>query len=198
MNHPRPLHPRPGAAEPATHRPVRRSVAEIVRLEQRDRIAMSRSDRLADRITAFSGSMTFVYVHVVWFILWIALNRGLFGFRPFDPFPFGLLTLIVSLEAIFLSTFVLLSQNRQARVADRREEIDLQVNVISEQEITEVLRILDRISAHLGVDLGADPELPKMEQVTNLTTLMDEIDTVERQTDPVGARGPDSAVDTEA
>src|SRR5262249_31133300 len=166
---------RAGTARGDARRPVRRSVAEIVRLEQRDRIAMSRSDHIADQITAFSGSMLFVYLHVVWFALWIGLNRGLFGLRPFDPFPFGLLTMMVSLEAIFLSTFVLLSQTRQARLADRRAEIDLQLDVISEQEISKILRVLDRVCAHLGVDLSADAEVYEMEQVTNLTALMDEI-----------------------
>ncbi len=187
-----------GARRLGTHRPVRHTVTEIVRLEQRDRTAMSRSDRIADWITGFSGSMPFVYLHVVWFACWIALNRGIFGTTPFDPFPFGLLTMIVSLEAIFLATFVLISQNRQALQSDRRAKIDLQLNVISEQEVTTILRVLDLISTHLGVDLTADPDLQAMEQVTDLTRLMDEIDEAELARDPEGAKGPDSAVDTEA
>lgn len=81
--------------------------------------ARSLQDRIADKITAFAGSMPFVYVHVVWFALWIAINEGLFRTDlVFDPFPFGLLTMIVSLEAIFLSTFVMISQNR----ADSKRE----------------------------------------------------------------------------
>jgi uncharacterized membrane protein len=73
----------------------------------------------------WSGSMFFIYAHCVWFALWIAANVGWLGFSAFDPFPFGLLTTIVSLKAIFLSTFVLVSQNRQAALADRRSELDL-------------------------------------------------------------------------
>jgi uncharacterized membrane protein len=88
-----------------------------------------REDRVADKITAFSGSMQFVYVHIVWFTAWIVLNVTIVRF---DPYPFGLLTLIVSLEAIFLSTFVLLSQNREATRSDLRSEIDFETNVLSE------------------------------------------------------------------
>ncbi len=181
-----------------THRPVRHTVTEIVRLEQRDRIGMSRSDRLADWITAFSGSMPFVYLHIVWFAGWIALNRGLFGLTPFDPFPFGLLTMIVSLEAIFLATFVLLSQNRQALQSDQRARIDLQLDVISEQEITTILRVLDRIGTHLGLDFTADPELQAMEALTDLTRLMDEIDEAASTHGPDGATGPRPDADPEA
>jgi len=181
-----------------THRPVRHTVTEIVRLEQRDRIGMSRSDRLADWITAFSGSMPFVYLHIVWFVGWIALNRGFFGLTPFDPFPFGLLTMIVSLEAIFLATFVLLSQNRQALQSDQRARIDLQLNVISEQEVTTILRVLDRIGTHLGLDFTADPELQAMEALTDLTRLMDEIDEAASTRGPDGAMGPRPDADPEA
>jgi uncharacterized membrane protein len=183
--------PRPSQAGPrrlGTRRLVRQTVTEIVRLEQRDRLAISRSERIADWITALSGSMPFVYFHVVWFAVWIALNQGFVGPAPFDPFPFGLLTMLVSLEAIFLATFVLISQNRQALQSDRRTKIDLQLNVISEQEVTTILRVLDLISAHLGVDLTADPDLHGMEQVTDLTRLMDEIDEAELSHGSAGER----------
>jgi uncharacterized membrane protein len=86
-------------------------------------------DRAADKITSFAGSMLFVYLHIAWFTVWIILN--VVGLR-FDPFPFGLLTLIVSLEAIFLATFVMLSQNREAARSDIRAEIDFETNVLSE------------------------------------------------------------------
>jgi uncharacterized membrane protein len=99
-------------------------------------------DRVADQITAFSGSMGFVYLHVFWFTLWIVGN--VYWWR-FDPFPFGLLTLIVSLEAIFLSTFVLLSQNRESARSDQRAEIDFETNVLSEVW-------LEAVAEKLGVD----------------------------------------------
>ena len=90
-------------------------------------------DRASDAITAFAGSMKFVYIHTVWFFVWIALNVGMLGAAlVFDEFPFGLLTMIVSLEAIFLSTFVMISQNRQAVRADIRSDLDFVNNVRSE------------------------------------------------------------------
>ena len=107
-----------------------------------------RQNRIADGATAFSGSLLFVYLHAAWFVVWLLVNLGAFGSALiFDPFPFGLLTLIVSLEAIFLSTFVLISQNRQAARADIRSELDYETNVRSE--------IWSRaIAAKLGVDLA--------------------------------------------
>lgn len=101
-------------------------------------------DRVADRITAFAGSMTFVYLHMAWFAVWIVLNVAGAGF---DPFPFGLLTLVVSLEAIFLSTFVMLSQNREAARSEIRSEIDFETNVLSEVW-------LEAVAERLGIDVA--------------------------------------------
>lgn len=103
----------------------------------------TKQDRLADAITKFSGSMKFVYLHIVLFAAWIAYNL-IARQSGFDPFPFGLLTLIVSLEAIFLSTFVMLSQNRQAKQSDLRAELDYEVNVKAEQEISEIKELLKK------------------------------------------------------
>ena len=101
---------------------------------------MSAQERLAEVVTNFAGSMTFVYVHVVWFTLWVAANTGLLGVTAFDPFPFGLLTLIVSLEAIFLSTFVMIGQNRQGRFAALKAEHDYQAQTLELQENTRLTR----------------------------------------------------------
>lgn len=104
-------------------------------------------DDVTDAVTAFAGSLTFVYLHVGWFAVWVALNAGIFGAAvEFDGFPFGLLTLIVSLEAIFLSTFVMITQNRQAARADVRSELDFETNLRSEVW-----------SVHIGRKLGLDP-----------------------------------------
>ncbi len=103
--------------------------------------------RAADKVTAFAGSLNFVYLHSVWFGIWIVLNVGLAGAAlQFDKFPFGLLTMIVSLEAIFLSTFVMVSQNRQAARADIRSELDFETNLRSEIW-----------SVHIGHAMGIDP-----------------------------------------
>jgi uncharacterized membrane protein len=91
----------------------------------------------------------------VWFAAWIVINGGVVrGIAPFDPFPFSLLTMVVSLEAIFLSIWILISQNQMSRQADRREHLDLQINLLAEQESTATLRIVNRIAEHLGVDLA--------------------------------------------
>jgi uncharacterized membrane protein len=174
------------------------TVTEMIHLEHRDRLNMSYSDHVADWITAFSGSMVFVGLHVAWFTGWIAYNLGWLGLKQFDPFPFGLLTMIVSLEAIFLSTFVLISQNRQAVQADRRAKIDLQVDVMGEQEVSKVLQLLVAIASKLDVPVPDAATVLRMEQATTITHLMDEIDEAEKRLDPEGAKGPDSAVDTEA
>jgi uncharacterized membrane protein len=99
-------------------------------------------DRVSDKITAFAGSMAFVYLHVVWFAVWIVLNETPW---KFDPYPFGLLTLVVSLEAIFLSTFVMISQNRESALSDARDEVDFETNVLSEAW-------LEAFAEKLGID----------------------------------------------
>jgi len=111
--------------------------------------AIKRSeDRVADRSTAFAGSLNFVYIHTVWFAVWIAINIGLLGAAlKFDEFPFGLLTMVVSLEAIFLATFVMVSQNRQAARSDIRSDLDFENNLRSEIW-----------SVHIGQALGLDAE----------------------------------------
>ncbi|MBD3361974.1 DUF1003 domain-containing protein [Candidatus Woesearchaeota archaeon] len=109
------------------------------------------SQRISDTITKFCGSMIFVYLHSIWFALWIILNIGMFAiFGLFDPFPYGLLTMIVSLEAILLSTFILISQNRQSAKADLRAEMDYRVNLKSEKEITEILERLKNLERKIS------------------------------------------------
>jgi uncharacterized membrane protein len=119
-------------------------------------------DRIAGRITDFAGSMLFVYLHTVWFGLWIAINAGLLlavglGIVPYDPFPFGFLTLVVSLEAIFLSTFVMIAQNRQSSIADRRAEADYEVNVRAEAEIARLTHLVEMLLMHHAEHEEATP-----------------------------------------
>lgn len=105
-------------------------------------------DRIADRVTSFAGSLNFVYLHSIWFGVWIAINAGVLGAGlTFDEFPYGLLTMVVSLEAIFLATFVMVSQNRQAARSDIRSDLDFENNLRSEIW-----------SVHIGEKLGIDAE----------------------------------------
>lgn len=136
--------------------------------------------RLADAITTFSGRLVFVYVHIVWFGLWILLNTGRLGVSPFDPFPYGLLTMIVSLEAIFLSTFVLISQNRLSAEAEGRANLSLQIGLLTEHETTRVLQMLDAIQAKLGIENDEDSALADLEMETKPEDVLAEIERLQK------------------
>ena len=121
------------------------------------------AERVADKLTAGFGSMAFLVLNVIWFVVWIVINVGLIpGIEPFDPFPFGFLTMVVSLEAIALAIIVLISQNRAAKIADLREEVDLQVNILTEKEITKLLQVVAQLAEKQGLDLSRDRELQTM------------------------------------
>lgn len=121
-------------------------------------------ERVADRMTRLASNPYFFALHVVWFAAWIIMNVGLTPMRPFDPYPFGLLTMIVSLEAIFLSLFVLMAQGREASIAELREELTLQVNLRIEAEVTKTLQLVAGLYTRLGHIVGDDPELREMLQ----------------------------------
>jgi uncharacterized membrane protein len=134
---------------------VGRNVARVAKLESDQINGRTVTERIAGAVTRAAGTAAFAIIHLVWFAAWIVMNAGFVrGIAPFDPFPFSLLTMIVSLEAIFLSIWILISQNQMSRQADRREHLDLQINLLAEQESTATLRIVNRIAGHLGVDLA--------------------------------------------
>lgn len=137
----------------------------------------SLTDKMADFMTNVFGSVWFLIFNLLWFGAWMLMNTGYIPeIKPFDPFPYGLLTMIVSLEAIFLAIIVLISQNRAAHIAEMREEIDLQLNVKAEQEITKILIILDEIHDHLGLNPEDDAELVMMKQQTDLDEIEKELE----------------------
>lgn len=146
---------------------IRKNISAISDMQRRDVAARKPQERLSDSITRFSGSTLFVFLHVVWFGIWILLNIGLIHLpyvSEFDPFPFGLLTMIVSLEAIFLSTFVLISQNRMSSLSEKRAELDLQVNMLAEQKAAKTLELLEHIAQQLDsvydrFNYKTDPEI---------------------------------------
>lgn len=118
--------------------------------------------QVSDDLTSIFGSTGFLVLNTVFFIVWIAINLGWVPeIKPFDPFPFGLLTMIVSLEAIFLAIFILVSQNRSSYIATLRDEFHLRVNLIAEEEITKILEVLAEIRKEMGIK-GVDPELETM------------------------------------
>lgn len=154
---------------------TQRNVEVVSKLEAAAREQRTRTDRIADGIANFCGSMTFVWVHVVWFGGWILINL-IPGVRHIDPFPFTFLTLVVSLEAIFLSTFILISQNHDTKLSERRNHLDLQINLLSEQENTRMLAILSAIATKVGAELPADPHLEALSQQTEPERLVAQIE----------------------
>lgn len=123
--------------------------------------------KFADDLTSWTGTPTFLLLNTYLFFVWITLNIRLIpGLIPFDPFPFGLLTMLVSLEAIFLSIFVLISQNRSAYISTIRDEVHLQINMQSEREVTKILQILGEMRKKLGIT-QEDPELHQMLEHTD-------------------------------
>jgi uncharacterized membrane protein len=122
----------------------------------------SRMEVLADRMIAFASSTPFLVVHVIIFIAWILWNVPGVPLPRFDPYPYGMLTTIVSLEAIFLSIFVLMTQSRESRIGELREELTLQVNLRMEEEITKTLHLVAGLYARLGLKMADDPELRAM------------------------------------
>ena len=151
------------------------NVKTIADLDSKTQSLATPADRIAGKITRFCGSMAFVWVHVVWFGIWIVWNTILPGKRV-DPYPFSFLTLVVSLEAIFLSTFIMIGENRQERMDERRSHLDLQINLLSEQENTKMLELLAKIAAKLDVDSGEDPSVAVLKQATRPEKLVEQID----------------------
>lgn len=148
------------------------------REELRSHIVTKRTitDRAADILTIQFGTIWFFALNAVFFIFWIAANEGMLGIEPFDPYPFNFLTMVVSLEAIFLSIIVLISQNRQSRVADMREQIDFEVNVRAKEEITKNLIILERIAKAMHIPLEYDKELKEMQTPTDIKQIQRQVE----------------------
>jgi len=166
---------------PALSDVVERNIRTILRLRAQSALQRSFQERLADGITGFSGRLGFVYLHALWFGAWLLLNTGWFGIRPFDPYPYGLLTMIVSLEAIFLSTFVLISQNRLSEESDRRADLDLHIGLLTEAELTRVLKMLRAIQDKLGIVCQDETELADLELPAHPELVLAEIERLRRR-----------------
>ena len=160
---------------PALSKIIERNIRTVINLRLKAAREQSLQDHIADAFTSFSGRMVFVYVHVVWFGVWILLNTGRLGVHPFDPFPYGLLTMIVSLEAIFLSTFVLISQNRLSEESEHRADLDLHIGLLTEHELTRVLQMLDAIQEKMGIEDHEESELADLEMETKPEDVLAEI-----------------------
>jgi len=154
--------------------PTIKAVAKIEHEAYRSRTTM---DHVAGWITRRAGSAAAIVLHVIWFTFWLLVNIGaLPGVSPFDPFPFNLLTMVVSLEAIFLTLFVLISQNRMSQEADKRAQLDLQVNLLAERETTMILQMLDRISEKLQIPETRREDLVQLLKETRIEELAQKLD----------------------
>ena len=157
---------------------VERNIGALRERAEQEDAARAHSDRLADAVTRFSGRLSFVALHVVLFGGWAVVNAGLLPVEPFDP-TFVMLATIASVEAIFLSTFVLISQNRMQARADRRSELDLQVSLLAEHEVTRLITLVSAIAHHLGVDDAHDPELAELGRDVAPERVLDEIESAD-------------------
>lgn len=159
---------------------TRENVRAMRQLEEAALARRTGADRAAAAIARFCGSITFVWLHVALFAAWIGYN-SLPWFEAFDPYPFTFLTLVLSLEAIFLAAFILISQNYEMRITERRNQLDLQINLLAEQENTKMLQILEQIAKKVGAHVGDDPQVRALEEATRPEVLVRQIEKAYRE-----------------
>src|SRR6476469_9550267 len=160
---------------------LERNIRALQQRRRREQTEATAEERVAEAITRFTGSMRFVYLHLAFFGFWIVANLGWVpGVPRWDP-SFVVLAMIASVEAIFLSTFVLISQNRMAAAADKRADLDLQVGLLAEHEVTKLVTLVSGIADRLGVKTVADTELHGIEQDVAPEAVLDEIEATENR-----------------
>jgi uncharacterized membrane protein len=142
---------------------LERNISALAERRKVDLAEAPFGDRLAESISKFAGSITFVLLHVVLVASWVLINSGSLSslIKPFDP-TFIILSTVASVEAIFLSTFILISQNRASAAADRRADLDLQIGLLAEHEVTHLITLTKRIAEHLGIHEASNPELDEL------------------------------------
>jgi uncharacterized membrane protein len=160
---------------------LRQNIETLRERRRRERESATLEQRVAQRITDFAGSMRFVYLHVALYGFWIVANLGwIGGLRPWDP-SFVVLAMIASVEAIFLSTFILITQNRMSIADDRRAELDLQVGLLAEQEITKLVQLVAEISSRMGVEAADGEDIEEMKQLVAPGEVLDAIEEGEKE-----------------
>jgi len=154
---------------------LRRNIDALRRRRQDEESGATVQERVANAITRFSGTMRFVYLHAAAYGFWIIANLGAIpGVRPWDP-SFVVLAMIASVEAIFLSTFILITQNRMAAAADRRAELDVQISLLAEAEITKLVQLVSEIAARMDIAPAGQPEVEEMKQMVAPEAVLDAI-----------------------
>lgn len=162
---------------------TQRNIETIVELDAATRANRTSGERLADNISSFCGSVAFVWTHIFWFSAWILINT-LPPLKPwrFDVFPFFFLSFIVGLEAIFLVSFILISQKRDEQLAERRNHLLLQIALLTEQENTKMLQMLRQMAEHSGANVGGDPEIRVFEAATRPDEIVAQIEQITEAT----------------
>ncbi|MFC7478691.1 DUF1003 domain-containing protein [Dankookia sp. GCM10030260] len=165
--------PRPDGLSSA----LRRNIQALEDRRRQEAAAASTEARVAQAITGFTGSMRFVYLHLALYGAWIVVNLGIVpGLPKFDP-SFVMLAMVASVEAIFLSTFVLISQNRMAAAADKRADLDLHVSLLTEHELTKLVELVTAMAERAGVRANADPEIEEIKKDVAPEAVLDAIET---------------------
>ncbi|HKV10885.1 MAG TPA: DUF1003 domain-containing protein [Thermoanaerobaculia bacterium] len=160
----------------ATVESAEKNIETIVRLEQEAMLQRKLGERVSDSLTRVMGTMAFAVFHFVLFAAWFTVNLGLTPLEPFDPFPFGILTLIVSAEGVLLAIFVLISQNRMSRQANQRAHLNLQISLLAEQETTRLLRKVQSLVDRLGIEEPTrDQDVRRLAEDTHLEVLAEEL-----------------------
>ena len=154
---------------------VVKNIRELIKLRQQEERQKTKDQHIADKITGFAGSMSFVYIHLIALGLWVIYNLGLTGIKPIDPAFTGLM-ILASVEAIFLSTFVLIRQNRMNMLADKRANLDLQVSLLAEHEITHLITLVTAIGRKLEIKESYNPEISELMKNVNPEQVLDTID----------------------
>lgn len=147
---------------------IQEHIETIARHEQEFHAKRTSADRFADRVARFGGSLLFVLLHVAVFLVWIVLNTLPLGLPHFDPFPFALFDTIVALEAILLASFILMRQSSLSKRADEREHLMLQVLLLTEREVSALVKINQQIASRIGLPISADEEIQEMAQPTSI------------------------------
>ena len=164
------------ATSSAPSKAVLQNIRAVCDLEQSALDRRSRGERIGDAVSNHAGRVWFIAFHFAWFVVWMLLNsHSVPGAPLFDPYPYPFLTFTVSLEAIFLSLFILMSQNRASRQADQRAHLDLQINLLAESESTRTLQMLQALCQYHGLAVGHDAEIEQLSQPTEPKALVKEL-----------------------
>jgi uncharacterized membrane protein len=161
-------------------RVLERNIAALLARQDRVESQQGLQTRIAAVVTRFTGSMKFVYIHLAIVLFWVAVNAGLTPLEKFDP-TFVLLATIASVEAIFLTSFVLVTQNRMQADADRRADLDLQISLLTEHELTRLVSLVRRIAERTGVELPSDSDLEEIERDVEPEQVLDTLEERKRE-----------------